>query len=115
MKIVKTVGQAFEVCHKLSLQKNPAMLDNGGDDCSETPCDTSEQDRFSEVISQMDEDEFIPRKGEFPKPFSALFAHLADPRITINQIHGKLPSPETPLLRKMLLIGGPSYYSCYCQ
>lgn len=65
MKIVKTVGQAFEMCHKLSLQKTP-QLDNG-DDCSETPCDTSEQDRFSEIISQGDEDEFenIPRKGEF--------------------------------------------------
>lgn len=67
MKIVKTVGQAFEVCHKISLQKNPKM--DHGDDCSETPCDTSEQDKFSEVISQDDEDEFesIPRKGKSEK------------------------------------------------
>lgn len=65
MKIVKTVGQAFEVCHKIS-HKSPQLDNNNGDDCSETPCDTSEQDRFSEVISQGDEDEFetIPRKGE---------------------------------------------------
>lgn len=54
MRIVRTVGQAFEVCHKKS------VVEKNHDDRSGTP--SSIQDRCSEPLSDDEEDDIDDTK-----------------------------------------------------
>ena len=55
MKVVRTVGQAFEVCHKISTQKKQ---DNNNDENSDIISDLDQSD-----IQNLSDFECEPKKG----------------------------------------------------
>ena len=56
MRVVRTVGQAFEVCHKISMQKKALEQDDNSELISDL-------DHCSDIQNLSDFDE--PKKGEF--------------------------------------------------
>lgn len=56
MRVVRTVGQAFDVCHKISLQKKALEQDDNSELISDL-------DHCSDIQNLSDFDE--PKKGDF--------------------------------------------------
>ncbi|XP_053229396.1 carboxyl-terminal PDZ ligand of neuronal nitric oxide synthase protein-like isoform X1 [Podarcis raffonei] len=84
MRVVRTVGQAFEVCHKLSLQHALQNADGQADGASNNSADDPQVEGFQLAGAAMADEENGP-EGAFAPDFGACELRLAAPNLGVPQ------------------------------
>uniref|UniRef100_A0A670KHQ0 Carboxyl-terminal PDZ ligand of neuronal nitric oxide synthase protein n=1 Tax=Podarcis muralis TaxID=64176 RepID=A0A670KHQ0_PODMU len=84
MRVVRTVGQAFEVCHKLSLQHALQNADGQADGASNNSADDPQVEGFQLAGAAMADEENGP-EGAFAPDFGSCELRLAAPNLGVPQ------------------------------